>query len=124
MLNDFDGKVVLVTGAGSGIGREAAIEFAARGGFVFGADLNEKGLAETEHLITQAGGRAQVGRVDVSSEGDVSAFLSRIDAEAGRLDVAFNNAGNRRRRASDRGLPDGGLRHGSTNSTCAASSCA
>ena len=57
MLNDFDGKVVLVTGASSGIGREAALAFAARGGFVFGADINEQGLGETERLIAQAGGR-------------------------------------------------------------------
>jgi len=93
MENDFDGKVVLVSGAGSGIGREAARAFAARGALVFGADLNEEGLAETKDVISSAGGNAQIGRVDVSNEAEVSAFISRIEIEAGRLDAAFNNAG-------------------------------
>lgn len=93
MLDDFDGKVVLVTGAGSGIGREAALAFAARGALVFGADINEQGLTETRALVAKAGGKAQVARIDVSSEEDVAVFLSRIAAEAGRLDAAFNNAG-------------------------------
>lgn len=91
--NDFREKVVLVTGAGSGIGREAARAFAARGAVVYGADLNEQGLAETRDLIAQAGGSAHVGRVDVSEEKEVAAFIARISDEVGRLDVAFNNAG-------------------------------
>src|SRR5712672_861711 len=91
--NDFQERVVLVTGAGSGIGREAAQAFAARGGLVYGADLNERGLAETKDLIEQAGGKIRVARVDVSDEKEVAAFLARIDKETGRLDVAFNNAG-------------------------------
>ncbi len=91
--NDFHERIVLVTGAGSGIGREAAQAFAARGALIYGADLNERGLAETKDLIEQAGGTARVARVDVSEEKEIAAFLARISEEAGRLDVAFNNAG-------------------------------
>jgi NAD(P)-dependent dehydrogenase (short-subunit alcohol dehydrogenase family) len=60
---------------------------------VYGADLNERGLAETKDLIEQAGGTVRVGRVDVSDEKEIAAFLTRINKETGRLDVAFNNAG-------------------------------
>jgi NAD(P)-dependent dehydrogenase (short-subunit alcohol dehydrogenase family) len=91
--DDFREKVVLVTGAGSGIGREAAQAFAARGGLIYGADLNERGLAETKDLIERAGGSVRVMCVDVSEEKEVAAFLARINKETGRLDVAFNNAG-------------------------------
>lgn len=84
---------MLVTGAGSGIGREAARAFAARGAVVYGADLHDRNLAETQDLIAQAGGIAHVARVDVSEEREVAALLARINEEAGRLDVALNNAG-------------------------------
>ena len=93
MASDFAGKVVLVTGAGSGIGREAALAFAGRGALVYGADVNDAGLAETRKLIEDAGGQARVAHVDVSAEADVAALLGQIDRDAGRLDAAFNNAG-------------------------------
>ena len=90
---DFTHKVVLVTGAGSGIGREAAREFAVRGATVFAADLDEAGLAGTRGLIAEFGGQVRTAAMDVSDEAQVVALLASIAKEAGRLDVAFNNAG-------------------------------
>lgn len=91
MSDDFNGKVVLVTGAGSGIGREAARLFAERGAHVFAADLNLKGLEETRDIAVA--GKIDIAHVDVASEEEVKAFLTRIERDAGRLDAAFNNAG-------------------------------
>ncbi|GGC81524.1 SDR family NAD(P)-dependent oxidoreductase [Undibacterium terreum] len=93
MSEEFKGKVVLVSGAGSGIGREAALLFARQGAMVFGADLSEKGLSETQELAREAAGTIQAALVDVSKETEVAALIKRIDQEAGRLDAAFNNAG-------------------------------
>jgi len=93
MTEDFNRKIVLLTGAGSGIGREAARTFSSRGAYVYAADVDEHGLAEAEDLIVRAGGKAATARVDVASEEDVSTFLARIERDAGRQDAAFNNAG-------------------------------
>ena len=93
MSSDFSGKIVLVTGAGSGIGRETALTFAKRGALVYAADLNKDGLAETTSMIAAIGGKSRSARVDVSSEAEIASLLERISMEAGRLDVAFNNAG-------------------------------
>jgi len=91
--DEFKDKVVLVTGAGSGIGREAALAFAARGAFVYGVDLNGLAVAETRGLIVLRGGDAEAMRVDVSVEHEVASMIAHIAEKAGRLDVAFNNAG-------------------------------
>jgi len=93
MSEDFQDKVVLVTGAGSGIGQEAARLFAARDALVYCVGRQEARLAETRDSIEKAGGKARIVRADVSEEREVEALVSRIAAEAGRLDVAFNNAG-------------------------------
>src|SRR5688572_20867986 len=89
----FLGKAAVVTGAASGIGRAAAVGFAAEGASVVVADVNEAGGAETVRLIEQAGGRAHFIRTDVTRDADVRAMVASALAAYGRLDAAFNNAG-------------------------------
>lgn len=88
----FAGKSVVVTGAGSGIGRASATRFAAEGGAVLVADIDLAGAEETVAGITAAGGRALALRVDVSEPDQVEAMIARAVAEFGSLDVLHNNA--------------------------------
>ena len=88
----FDGKVCLVTGAGSGIGRAAAMGFAERGGKVVVADVNGDAAAAVVAEITKAGGTALAVTADMTVPRDIDAMLdSAVDAY-GRLDVLHNNA--------------------------------
>ncbi|MCU1298998.1 MAG: family oxidoreductase [Acidobacteriaceae bacterium] len=89
----FAGKVVLITGATSGIGRAAAIAFAVEGGKVGFCGRRELLGQEVERQIKAAGGEAAYVRADVLMEDDVKRFVDQIFAKYGRLDVAFNNAG-------------------------------
>lgn len=88
----FSGKSIIVTGAGSGIGRAAALRFAAEGGSVLAADLTD-GADETARLIAGAGGVARAVRIDAGSEPDVVRAVELAVAEFGGLDVMFANAG-------------------------------
>jgi NAD(P)-dependent dehydrogenase (short-subunit alcohol dehydrogenase family) len=89
----FDGKVVAITGATSGIGRAAALAFAAEGGKVAFCGRRTELGEEVEHQIKAAGGEALYIKADVLVEDEVRAFIDRTVATYGRLDVAFNNAG-------------------------------
>lgn len=89
----FLNKVVLITGATSGIGRCAALQFAAEGGKVAFCGRREHLGAQVESEIKSHGGEAAYIRADVRNESDVKAFVDQAVQKYGRLDVAFNNAG-------------------------------
>jgi len=92
-MQRFEDKVVLVTGAGGGIGRASAQRIAAEGGTVFCVDLNTDAVETTVAALVSGGGRAS-GRVcDISSEDDVRACVAACVAEYGRLDALVNMAG-------------------------------
>lgn len=92
-MADFDGKVALVTGGGTGIGRATAIAFAREGARVAIGNRNSEAGEAVVKAIQDTGGEASFLRTDVSSEEDVKALIEHAVATYGRLDVAFNNAG-------------------------------
>jgi NAD(P)-dependent dehydrogenase (short-subunit alcohol dehydrogenase family) len=89
----FRGKVAFVTGAGSGIGRAAAVAFARAGASVVVADVSGRGSQETAQSIEEFGGRALAIECDVTRTEHVTAALDKAVEEFGHLDFAFNNAG-------------------------------
>jgi NAD(P)-dependent dehydrogenase (short-subunit alcohol dehydrogenase family) len=92
-MKEFDGKVALVTGGGSGIGRATALAFAREGAQVVIGNRNVQRGEETVRVIRDAGGKASFRRTDVSVAADVEALVDHAVATHGRLDIAFNNAG-------------------------------
>ncbi len=92
-MADFDGKVALVTGGGSGIGRATALAFAREGAQVVIGNRNEERGDEAVRAILAAGGKASFLRTDISQANDVEALVDHTMKTFGRLDVAFNNAG-------------------------------
>jgi NAD(P)-dependent dehydrogenase (short-subunit alcohol dehydrogenase family) len=91
---DLDGKVALVTGASSGIGRATAVALAERGASVaVNFHRNESGAEETRAAVVNAGGRATVIQADVTRASDVRALVARTIEEFGALDILVNNAG-------------------------------
>ena len=86
-------KVVVVTGAASGIGRAAAILFAQSGAKLGLADWDAQGVQETSRMVRALGGEAVAFQVDVGIEEQVKDFIAGTVSAYGRLDMAFNNAG-------------------------------
>lgn len=92
-MGDFTGKVIIVTGASSGIGRAAAIMFAERGGKVVVAARRVKQGEETVQMIKDAGGEGIFVQTDVRVAAQVENMVKKAVDTYGRLDIAFNNAG-------------------------------
>ncbi len=93
MAQLLEAKSAIITGAGSGIGRAAAIIFAREGARVIVADVAEQGGRETVEMIRAKGGEAQFQRCDVAHASDAAALVAAAVQAYGRLDCAFNNAG-------------------------------
>jgi meso-butanediol dehydrogenase/(S,S)-butanediol dehydrogenase/diacetyl reductase len=89
---NFDGKAGIVTGAGSGIGRATAIGFAARGGAVIVADINEENARKVAAEISRVGGKAVALATDVTRPADIERMILRATSEFGRIDFLHNNA--------------------------------
>jgi NAD(P)-dependent dehydrogenase (short-subunit alcohol dehydrogenase family) len=86
-------KVALITGAGSGIGRQTALLFAKEGAAVLVVDVTDKAGQETVQMVKAAGGRAAYCNADVSKSTDCRKMVAAVEREFGALHVLFNNAG-------------------------------
>jgi NAD(P)-dependent dehydrogenase (short-subunit alcohol dehydrogenase family) len=89
----LSGKVSIITGAGGGMGRTAALMFAAEGAKIVAAEFGEAAGEETVRLVRDAGGEATFVKTDVSNEADAKAMVDHAISTFGRLDVLYNNAG-------------------------------
>ena len=92
-MDSLNGKVAVVTGAGSGIGEAVSRELARRGARVIIADIDDDAAKRVAATIADGGGQATANRVDVSREQDITRLIQDTAAAYGRLDFQFNNAG-------------------------------
>jgi NAD(P)-dependent dehydrogenase (short-subunit alcohol dehydrogenase family) len=89
----LSGKVSIITGAGGGMGRTAALMFASEGAKIVVAEFGDAAGEETVRLVRDAGGEATFVKTDVSNEADAKAMVDHAISTFGRLDVLYNNAG-------------------------------
>jgi NAD(P)-dependent dehydrogenase (short-subunit alcohol dehydrogenase family) len=89
----FEGKVVLITGAAGGIGRAAAVRFAAEGARLGLVDLPRDGLRETQAAVEKTGGVGHAVEADVTRSADVARYTAAVAERWGGIDCFFNNAG-------------------------------
>lgn len=92
-MTEIRGKIAVITGAASGIGRATAVALAREGARVAAVDLDRKGLAETASRIEAVGGQVTTYLVDVASRDAVYAFAQEIESAFGGADIVINNAG-------------------------------
>jgi NAD(P)-dependent dehydrogenase (short-subunit alcohol dehydrogenase family) len=92
-MYDLNGKVAIITGGASGMGRASSLLFAQAGANVVVADLNDAGGEEVAKLASASGNESVFQRTDVSDEADIEALVARAMETFGRLDIMFNNAG-------------------------------
>ena len=92
-MNEYHDKVILVTGAGRGIGRAIACAFARQGAIVAANDITPVNLDETITLLTSAGGRGRAYQADVAKKIPVQTMINQIVDDWGRIDILINNAG-------------------------------
>ena len=92
-MGGYEGKVALITGGGSGIGRAAALAFAKAGAKVAAVDIAISGGEKTVRMIRENGGEAVFIEADISRTADVESMVYETVSNFDRLDFAFNNAG-------------------------------
>jgi NAD(P)-dependent dehydrogenase (short-subunit alcohol dehydrogenase family) len=86
-------KVALITGAGSGIGRESSLVWASEGAAIVAVDIDQNAAQHTVDAVTTAGGRAIAVQADVSRAQDCERMIAKAESECGKLNILFNNAG-------------------------------
>ncbi len=92
-MKDFKGKVAVVTGAGSGMGRDLALQLAAKGALVAISDVNPAGLDETERLLKDQGAQVHSQLLNVAEREAVLEYADNVAAHFGKVNLVINNAG-------------------------------